>query len=52
MQIDYLFGIIVAISFIAGAKIGVKLALKAGNIWMRRLFIILAIISSIKLLVF
>jgi len=52
MNIDFLFGTILAISFIAGAKIGVKLALKAGNIWMRRLFIFLSIISSIRLLFF
>ncbi|MFQ6081264.1 MAG: sulfite exporter TauE/SafE family protein [Candidatus Bathyarchaeia archaeon] len=52
MKIDFLFGIILAISFIAGAKIGVKLALKAGNIWIRRLFIFLVVISSIRLLFF
>jgi len=52
MKIDFLFGIILAISLIAGAKIGVKLALKAGNIWIRRLFIFLVVISSIGLLFF
>ena len=52
MKIDFFFGIILAISFIAGAKIGVKLALKAGNVWIRRLFIFLVIISSIRLLFF
>jgi hypothetical protein len=52
MKIDFLFGIILAISFIIGAKIGVNLALKAGNIWIRRLFIFLVVISSIKLMFF
>lgn len=52
MKIDFLFGIILAISFIAGAKIGVRLALKAGNVWIRRLFIFLVVISSIRLLFF
>ncbi len=51
-SIDFSYGIILAITFVAGAKIGVKLALKAGNVWMRRLFVILAIISSIKLFFF
>jgi len=52
MKIDFLFGIILAISFIAGAKIGVRLALKAGNVWIRRLFMFLVVISSIRLLFF
>ena len=52
MKIDFLFGIILIISFVAGAKIGVKLAFKAGNVWVRRLFIFLIVISSIKLLFF
>jgi len=52
MKIDFLFGTILAISFIAGAKIGVKLALKVGNIWIRRLFIFLTVISSMRLLLF
>lgn len=51
-SIDFFFGIILAISFIVGAKIGVKLAVKAGNIWMRRLFVVLAVISAIKLFFF
>jgi hypothetical protein len=51
-SIDFSYGIILAITFVAGAKIGVKLALKAGNVWMRRLFVILAVISSIKLFFF
>jgi uncharacterized membrane protein YfcA len=51
-KIDFLYGVILAMSFIAGAKIGVKLAFKAGNIWIRRLFMFLALVSSIKLLFF
>ena len=52
VKIDFLFGIVLAISFVAGAKIGVRLALKAGNIWIRRLFIFLVVVSSIRLLFF
>ena len=52
MKIDFPFGIILAASFIVGAKIGVKLALKAGNTWVRRLFVVLVIVSSTKLLLF
>jgi uncharacterized membrane protein YfcA len=52
LKIDFAFGIILAISFILGAKIGVKMAVKAGNIWIRRLFIVLAVASSIKLFFF
>lgn len=52
MKIEFLFGIVLAVSFIVGAKIGVKLALKAGNVWVRRVFIFLVVISSIKLLFF
>lgn len=52
LKIDFFFGIILAISFILGAKIGVKMAVKAGNTWIRRLFIILAVVSSINLFFF
>lgn len=50
MKIDFLYGLVLAASFVVGAKIGVKLALKAGNIWIRRLFLLLVVISSIRLL--
>jgi hypothetical protein len=52
MKIDFLFGTILAINFIIGAKIGVHLAIKAGNKWIRRLFIFLVVSSSIKLMFF
>ena len=52
MNVDFIFGSILVVSFIAGAIIGVKLALNAGNFWIRRLFIFLSIISSIRLLFF
>lgn len=50
MKVDYLYGIVLLISFVAGAKIGVELAVRAGNIWIRRLFVLLIVISSVKLL--
>lgn len=51
-KIEPFFGLILAMSFVAGAKIGVKLAVKAGNIWIRRLFILLVVASSLRLLIF
>lgn len=51
-KINFLYGSVLAASFIVGAKIGVKLALKAGNVWVRRLFLLLVTISSIRLLFF
>ena len=52
MKVDFPYGLVLATSFIVGAKIGVKLALKAGNVWIRRLFLLLVAISSVKLLFF
>jgi uncharacterized membrane protein YfcA len=51
-KIDFLYGILLAFSFILGAKIGVRLAVKAGNLWIRRFMIFLVAISSIKLIFF
>jgi len=51
-KIDFFFGTILAISFIAGTKIGIKLAFKAGNDWIRKLFLFLVGFSSIKLFFF
>jgi uncharacterized membrane protein YfcA len=51
-MINFLYGLILALSFIIGAKIGVRLAFEAGNMWIRRFMIILVIISSIKLIFF
>jgi uncharacterized membrane protein YfcA len=48
-KVDFIYGIILSISLIIGAKIGVDLAVKVGNIWIRRLFIFFVIISSIRL---
>lgn len=51
-KIDFLYGCLLAVSFILGAKIGVRLALKAGNLWIRRFMVFLVIISSINLIFF
>lgn len=51
-KIDFLYGGLLAVSFILGAKIGVRLALKAGNLWIRRFMIFLVAISSITLIFF
>jgi uncharacterized membrane protein YfcA len=50
MKIDLPYGIVLLVSFVAGAKIGVQLALRAGNVWIRRLFVLLVIVSSVRLL--
>ena len=52
MKINFIYGSLLAVSFIIGAKIGVKLALKVGNLWIRRFMIILIVISSIRLIFF
>ncbi|UCC33044.1 MAG: sulfite exporter TauE/SafE family protein [Candidatus Bathyarchaeota archaeon] len=49
-KIDFFYGVLLAASFVVGAKIGVKLALKAGNIWIRRVFLLFVVISSLRLL--
>ena len=49
MRVNFIYGIILSISLIIGAKIGVDLAVKVGNNWIRRLFILFVIISSINL---
>ena len=51
-KVYFIHGIILSVSFILGAKIGVKFAVKAGNIWLRRGFMLLVIISSIKMFFF
>jgi len=51
-KVYFLHGAILSVSFILGAKIGVKFAVKAGNIWLRRGFMLLVIISSIKMFFF
>ena len=51
-KIDFLYGSLLAVSFILGAKIGVRLAFKAGNSWIRRFMIFLVTISSINLILF
>lgn len=51
-NINFLFGIVLTVSFIFGAEIGVKLALKAGNVWIRRMFVLLIVFSSARLILF
>jgi uncharacterized membrane protein YfcA len=51
-KIDFFAGIILTISVIIGAKIGVYITMKGGNVWIRRLFIVLTLVYSIKLLFF
>ncbi len=49
-MIDFAYGVVLLVSFVAGAKIGVQLAVRAGNVWIRRLFVVLIIVSSVRLL--
>ena len=46
----YSFGIPMGIAGACGAVVGTRLALKGGNRWIRRLFLILALIMLIKML--
>jgi len=50
--IDYRIGIILLIGMAIGGYIGAHVALKKGNAWVKRLFILLVIISAVKLLFF
>ncbi len=49
-KIDFTYGLVLLVSFVAGAKIGVQLAVRAGNVWVKRLFVVLVIVSSVSLL--
>jgi uncharacterized membrane protein YfcA len=49
-MVDFTYGVVLLVSFVAGAKIGVQLAVRAGNVWIRRLFVVLIIVSSVRLL--
>ena len=50
--IDFSVGIPLALSMSLGAYCGAKLAIIKGNLWIRKLFIILSIALAVKLLVF
>ena len=50
--INFSVGIPLAFSMFLGAYLGVKLAIVKGNLWIRNLFIILAIVLAIKLIIF
>ena len=50
--INYKIGIILLIGMAIGGYAGAHVALKKGNQWIKRLFIIFVIISGIKLLFF
>ena len=50
--IDYWIGIILFIGMALGSYIGAHVALQKGDRWIKQLFILLVIVSSIKLLFF
>jgi uncharacterized membrane protein YfcA len=50
--IDYQMGLILLLGMAMGGYIGAHTALKKDNIWVRRLFIILVVIASVRLLLF
>jgi len=52
LKIDFLYGSLLTLSFILGAKIGVRIAVKVGNLWIRRFIIFLILITSVKLIFF
>jgi len=50
--IDYRIGIILLIGMAAGGYIGAHVALKKGDVWVKRLFVLFVIVLGIKLLFF
>lgn len=50
--IDYKIGIVLLIGMTAGGYIGAHVAIKKGDLWVKRLFVFLVIISGIKLFFF
>jgi len=51
-KIDFLYGGLLTLSVILGAEIGVKIAIKVGNLWIRKIMIVLILITSINLIFF
>ena len=51
-SIDYKIGIVLFISMSIGSYIGAHVAIKKGDLWVKRLFVLFVIISGIKLLFF
>jgi uncharacterized protein len=50
--IDYTLGIVLFIGMMVGGYLGVKIVIKKGNQWVKPLFVVVVIISAIKLLFF
>ncbi len=50
--IDYEIGIVLLVGMAIGGYIGADVALKKGNLWLKRLFILFVVISGVKLLFF
>jgi len=50
--IDYKIGIVLFITMSIGSYIGAHVAIKKGDLWVKRLFVLFVIISGIKLLFF
>jgi len=50
--IDYKIGLILFVSMSIGSYAGASTAIKKGNLWIKRLFVALVVIISVKLLFF
>ncbi len=50
--IDYRIGIVLLMGMAAGGYIGAHVGIKKGNLWVKRLFVLLVVVSGIKLLFF
>lgn len=49
-QVNFIYGIIVALGQIAGGWVGAKVAVEKGAVWVRRLLVLVVVISSLNLL--
>ena len=50
--INYKIGIILFISMSIGSYVGASTAVRKGDLWIKRLFVVLVVIMSVKLLFF
>ncbi|MBI4163848.1 MAG: sulfite exporter TauE/SafE family protein [Candidatus Aenigmarchaeota archaeon] len=50
--IDYQIGIVLLVGMAIGGYLGAHIAIKKGNVWVKRLFVLFVVVLSVKLLLF